>query len=336
MVVVAVADGNSWGERSDGTFPSLRRSIVTALHSHPSHTPVVLSRETYCTRQWLLDLGVEVRRVNYLSQDTLIAGLKGVHTVVSLLGPHDRAAQIALLQAAVAAGCVRFAPSEFGVGSKASERIPTMAPKVKMWSACEAAVEEQRSKGERFEWCRFMCAIFMNYLGYGCEGEEEALAGKGDDGEFIWYQRSGALRAKITTLSVVEVERGERKAPMVVMTEIGDIGKFVAAACSLEEGKWEVDMGMAGSVMRMDEVVKVIEKVRKRKMAISYVAMKELEVKPKTLEQRDDSDEMERIDMAMMYARDQEGEGFFKPRLYELCPEVNPVTVEEYMQQFWA
>jgi len=38
------------------------------------------------------------------------------------------------------------------------------------------------------------------------------------------------------------------------MTELGDIGRFVAAALDLEEGKWEADMGMVGSTVDLEEV----------------------------------------------------------------------------------
>ncbi|KAF2096112.1 NAD(P)-binding protein [Rhizodiscina lignyota] len=328
MVVVAVAGGTS---------PALGRSIVTALHFHPAHIPIVLSRNSMVP-QWLFDLGVEIRRVNYLSLRSLTATLKGVHTVISLLKPLDDTwafSQINLLNAAIAVGAKRFAPSEFAIGPKAAEKMPEMAPRIGVWQACEAAVEDQRKNGHVFEWCRFVCGMFMNYLGYGCEREEEAMSGKGDDGEFLFFQRDGTLRVEIPIMSMKELESGERKVPRIVLTEIGDMGRFVAAACALPDGKWEVDMGMAGSVMRIDEVVRVIEEVRKRKMEVKYVEMTELEVRQKELQTKEDFIGLFWNDLAMMYARDEEGEGYFRARVNELCPEVKALTVKKYMEKFW-
>jgi uncharacterized protein YbjT (DUF2867 family) len=72
MVLVAIPGGTS---------PGLGRSIVTALVSNKHHTPIVLSRQTSKVPQWLADLKVEVRRVDYASEESLIKGLGGVHTV---------------------------------------------------------------------------------------------------------------------------------------------------------------------------------------------------------------------------------------------------------------
>lgn len=78
MVLVAVAGGTS---------PGLGRSIVRALHRHPDHHPVVLSRLSSTTPEWLLELGVETRKVDYDSQDSLTKALEGVHTVRLPLPP---------------------------------------------------------------------------------------------------------------------------------------------------------------------------------------------------------------------------------------------------------
>jgi uncharacterized protein YbjT (DUF2867 family) len=72
MVLVAVAGGTS---------PGLGRSIVTALHLHPDHTPLVLSRASSPTPAWLVELGVPTRKVDYAEPDSLRRALEGVHTV---------------------------------------------------------------------------------------------------------------------------------------------------------------------------------------------------------------------------------------------------------------
>jgi uncharacterized protein YbjT (DUF2867 family) len=72
MVLVAVAGGTS---------PGLGRSIVTALHIHPDHAPLVLSRSASPTPAWLAELGVPTRKVDYADPDSLRSALEGVHTV---------------------------------------------------------------------------------------------------------------------------------------------------------------------------------------------------------------------------------------------------------------
>jgi uncharacterized protein YbjT (DUF2867 family) len=72
MVIIAVPGGTSSG---------LGRSIVTALHKNKTHTPLVLTRQTSKIPQWLIDLEVEVRKVDYASEVSLVNALEGVHTV---------------------------------------------------------------------------------------------------------------------------------------------------------------------------------------------------------------------------------------------------------------
>jgi uncharacterized protein YbjT (DUF2867 family) len=71
MVFVAVAGGTS---------PGLGRAVLEALLDNASHTPIVLSRSSSKTPQWLQELGVEVRKVDYQSEESLVHALQGVHT----------------------------------------------------------------------------------------------------------------------------------------------------------------------------------------------------------------------------------------------------------------
>jgi uncharacterized protein YbjT (DUF2867 family) len=72
MPVIAVAGGTGSG---------LGRSIVTSLAANPNHQVVVLSRSSSTTPKWIEELGVEVRKVDYDSEQSLKEALKGVHTV---------------------------------------------------------------------------------------------------------------------------------------------------------------------------------------------------------------------------------------------------------------
>lgn len=72
MITVAVPGGTSSG---------LGRAVVTALKQYDEITPVVLSRQSSSVPQWLKVAGVEVRKVDYSSEESLYNALQGVHTV---------------------------------------------------------------------------------------------------------------------------------------------------------------------------------------------------------------------------------------------------------------
>ncbi|AEO70603.1 uncharacterized protein THITE_45193, partial [Thermothielavioides terrestris NRRL 8126] len=61
-----------------------------------------------------LSPSVRVRQVDYDSMDSLVSALRGQDAVVSALGTLALGRQLALVDAAVAAGVRRFIPSEFG------------------------------------------------------------------------------------------------------------------------------------------------------------------------------------------------------------------------------
>jgi hypothetical protein len=73
MITVAVAGGTS---------PGLGRAVVTAVQQYPDQLQAcVLSRESSIVPEWLQKKGIEVRKVDYSSEDSLYAALKGIQTV---------------------------------------------------------------------------------------------------------------------------------------------------------------------------------------------------------------------------------------------------------------
>lgn len=91
--------------------------------------------------------------------------------------------QLNLLNAGLTASISRFAPAEFGCGPEASKRVGLLKAQTLIWDACRQA----KLTHPGFEWAGFHLGLFMNYLGNGCVREEEALAGKSDDGEWIFF-----------------------------------------------------------------------------------------------------------------------------------------------------
>ena len=65
-----------------GTAPQLGRAIVTAIQDYPDQLQaIVLTRPGSKTPLWLEKLSVEIIRVDYMSEDSLVEALKDVHTV---------------------------------------------------------------------------------------------------------------------------------------------------------------------------------------------------------------------------------------------------------------
>jgi hypothetical protein len=218
----------------------------------------------------------------------------------------------------------RFAPAEFGCGPLATPHIGMLSAQMPVWEACKVAVRDVRANGRNFEWAGFHVGLFMNYLGNGCKDEGEALAGKSDDGEFVFYMKD--MRASIPLTR-------EGKIPRMTLTEIGDVGRFVSAACDLPYGEWKENFGMVGSTVGMDEVVSIIEKVRGRKMDVEYRTVEDVR-----REKEECKDEMKVfwLELEEMCAMGEEGKGIIRPVLNEVCPNVKPMSVEEYVRKFWS
>jgi hypothetical protein len=65
-----------------GTAPQLGKAIVTAMQDYTDQLEaIVLTRPSSKIPEWLEKLNVEVRRVDYMSEDCLVKALQDVHTV---------------------------------------------------------------------------------------------------------------------------------------------------------------------------------------------------------------------------------------------------------------
>lgn len=324
MVVVAIAGGSS---------PTLGRSIVTAILEAGVHTPIILSRfRTDAEAAPETKYGALIRYVDYGSVSSLARGLDGVHSVISVLKSTDPSEMLDhhcnLLEAARRAGCRRFAPSEWETGPLTKHKVGSMRVKLDIWTRC-------RDSG--LECARFMPGWFMNYLGQGCpeERREEAIAGLDDD-LLLDYIDIGRA-----TLTVPLTDDG--RPAKVTMTEIGDVGRFVAAALDLADGNWEQDMGMVGSTVDLDEISRKVEHVTGREVEVRRLKRPQL----KTLEDAFDR-ELEKhfsihslkrkmVAQLMQCACDEQlGDQIIDPVLNRLCPQVHPLGFDQYLERFWS
>ncbi|KAF7155101.1 hypothetical protein CNMCM5623_005309 [Aspergillus felis] len=309
MPKVAIAGGSS---------PTLGASILAALNTH-NWTPVILSRQTNNPKP--SPPGIETRYVNYTSHTSLVTALKDIDTVLSVMlipGPESTTYHLNLLHAAIEAGCRRFAPSEFAMCEQAQAQVDLLQPKNIVWEAVKAKVEEGL-----IDAARFPCGMFMNYLAIGIGGEQEKVARAGfSEGAFLVHLDAEPAYA------VVPV-RADGSAPSLTLTDIRDVGRFVAAALEMEEWGGR-ELGMAGDTLGFEELIRLCERYTGKKIEVRRVTLQQLEERLKEIP---DGDMLKRMDcqIAMVCARD----GSVVPGvLNEVC-NVQPVKVEEFLRKYW-
>jgi uncharacterized protein YbjT (DUF2867 family) len=316
MVLVAIAGGTS---------PTLGRSIVSAILKEGNHEVVILSRSgsslNDCSK---FKYGAPVRTVDYNSIDSLTHGLAGVHTFISIIKA-NRSDQMVLshdnmLKAAKAAGVQRFAPSEWGMGPLASEKVDLLGAKPQIWDLC---------LGSGLECTRFFVGMFMNYLGQSCPADrrEEALAGLEDD----------------LMLDFINIEAGHALLPVtsdgqpcrLSLCEINDVGRFVAAALDLEN--WE-----NGSTTTMEEIIWVAERTGRLVKTETFTnahAQQRIKKFDEQLERGFSLKALKGRMVAQMMecmCEDKVGCAVIEPVLNRLCPLITPMAFDEYLTRVWC
>ncbi|GJE87286.1 aromatic alcohol reductase [Phanerochaete sordida] len=309
MVKVAVAGGTG----------GIGLHIVEGIVASGKHEVIVLSRRA--SHPALDALGVRMVAVSYDDRAALTAALQGVHTVISTIAGLDAASmvapQLALLDAAKAAGVRRFAPSEFAV--RAIPDNPVELYRLK-WPVVEAV----RASG--LEYTIFEDGIFMNYLASGTAGV-------------------GHLHP-ITVM--VDVEHATATVPgdgsaHIVYTRAEDVGAFVAA--SLDLPRWPEFSQMRGDRLTLNEVVRLSEEARGKKFEVTYLSEEQILAK---LRNRENPNAVHPD--AKFAAFDFEKfiyewyleivrsnvTGYEGKNLNELCPQVKPVSVKEFLQMWWG
>lgn len=215
----------------------------------------------------------------------------------------------------------RFAPAEFGVGGLAEERVDVLKPCLEI----RAELQKVKANNPAFEYAAFHTGLFMNYLGYGAPDEKAATHAMKDTWVYIWDVKNMKAAIPLTR---------DGKIPSITLTEIGDVGRFAAAACLLPEGSWQEDFSMVGETLRMDDVVKKIEEVRGGKMEVSYRSYEQI-AEEEAKEEVFYPNKMW-LQLELVSVRNKVGEGITSPILNRLCPSVKPISVEEYLRKFWT
>ncbi|KAF2718517.1 NAD(P)-binding protein [Polychaeton citri CBS 116435] len=326
MVKIAIAGGTS---------PTLGRSIAVAICTLTSqNTPIILARSSPTAPTTKYEC--EVRQVDYDSPASLAAGLKDIHTVISVIrstSPAWVASQVALLHAAKKAGVKRFAPSAFEFGPLADGKVDVMAGvKHQVWQAClESGLEVAQFSG----------GGFMNYLLIGFEfgtGEtadgrrEKAWAGLVDnEPAYVWDWRCD----KVDLLM-----RDDGTSARVTMTSIDDIGKFVAAACTLPDGQWEQSMQMVGETVEIGAATEVLEEVSGRNFNKKLLVTREdLEKRIERIQcfGNDEGEIIKKLvtQCEIIMVEGEVGGGVLEPIVNRLCPEVKAKGVRDFLEDIF-
>lgn len=313
-----------------GTSPTLGTAIVNALlASSANHLITILSSRP--ARDDHLPPSVSIRTVNYDDISNLYYALSDVDILISVLkvpGPEWVTYQLNLLRAAIAAGVKRFSPSEFELGPVADGDVDILAGKLAVWDACRTAMEKRE-----IICARFSCGMFMNYLGLGSRRGVGATHGL-EDAPIIWDVGNMAVELPLANYA------GGGKGAILTMTEIGDVGRFVAAACELPLDAWPEtgDFGMVGETVQVEEVARVIERVRERELAVvSWADKAEYQRRADDIEGfGTNSQEIRGKMVAQILSVTCDGKAVVNSRLNELCPWVRPTRVEEYLRGVWG
>ena len=291
-----------------GASGTVAQSIINAISSQGKHSIVALTRSP--NEQLSKTPNVTIKVVDYANHDNLVSALEGCDTVISTIFSRDDeagalgASQLNLLSASKEVGVKRFAPSDFGINSDAVNIVQRQKNK-------QPIVEALKRIG--MEYTQFQNGIFMNYFCSGSPNQAEGLAGLNP------------------MASVLDVANGKATIPgngkvNFTTTDIRDVGHFVAASRDLE--RWEPESGMSGSTLTYDQLIELAEKATGKTFDKTYVPVEQLKEMAK---------QPGRIGFIGQVSLAHEmGYAEVKPRLNELCPEVKPIGIEEFLQKYWG
>jgi len=245
MVKIAVAGGSG----------QLAQEVIDTLIAANKHQITILTRNASAKDSMP---GVTWLAVNYNDKDELVSALQGIHTVLSFTNQQDadgvNNAQKNLIDACIAAGVSRFAPSEYGSAGK--DDLPFWAGK----KVIQEYLEKVNEKGKVLEYTLFQPGLFLDYL---ASPHKTAKYVTPLD-TFIDFQNRRAI--------VVE---GHEDAIMT-LTTVQDIAGVVAGAVDLN-GEWPKLGGIRGNRVTVSQILKVGEKVRGHPFTIDKVKLEDLE-----------------------------------------------------------
>ncbi|KAJ4356016.1 uncharacterized protein N0V89_004042 [Didymosphaeria variabile] len=182
-----------------GAGGNLGPSILDAFLTSSSFNVTVLSREE--STKTFPD-NVKVVRANFDSFDSLKSAFQGQDAIVSLVASEALAAQIKLIDAAIAAGVKRYIPSEFGSNTadpRTLEAVPLFKGKIDIQEYLKSKESEiSRTTivtGPFFDW-----GLKVGFLGINAQTKTAALIDQGTTP----FSTSNLRQIGLATVKVLE------------------------------------------------------------------------------------------------------------------------------------
>ncbi|EED19053.1 conserved hypothetical protein [Talaromyces stipitatus ATCC 10500] len=229
--------------------------IIDALLASKKHDITILSRR----KAPEIPIAPEIHwhMVEYDDKNGLIEALHGTHTLLSfvqILSDPDQNSQKNLIDAAIAAGVKRFAPSEYG-----SKGTTDMA----WWRGKEVIREylaEVNAKEDVLEYTLFQPGLFLDYLAYP-------------------YKTAKHVNPLQTVFDFANrramVVDGYEDAIMT-LTTVSDVAAVVARAVEYA-GKWPMIGGIRGNRVTFSQVLDIGRKVRGNSFEVAKAKVEDLE-----------------------------------------------------------
>ncbi|KAK6514717.1 hypothetical protein TWF281_004913 [Arthrobotrys megalospora] len=244
MVNVTIAGGSG----------QVSQEIIDALLASNKHQITILSRKEPPAPA---STEISWRIVDYSDKDQLTEALRGTHTLLSfiqILSDPDQQSQKNLIDAAIAAGVKRFAPSEYG--SKGTVDMPWWYGKEKVREYLKKVNEEEQV----LEYTLFQPGLFLDYLAFPHKTSKHV-----DPLQTVFdFQNKRAI-----------VVNGHEDAVMT-MTTVKDLAAIIAKAVDYE-GKWPETGGVMGNKVTFSELLEIGRRVRGHPFSVDKVNVEDLE-----------------------------------------------------------
>ena len=115
------------------------------------------------------------------------------------------------------------------------------------------------------------------------------------------------------------------------------MGRLVAAACELPDGTWKEEMSMVGQTLSMKEITDAIEEISGMKLKREKIDSRELRKRIDAVEGigKTEGQIIGKLwnQIELITTRDEEDAGRLKPVVNELCTQVKPITVREFLEK---
>lgn len=222
-----------------------------------------------------------------------------------------------------------------------------------VWEACL-----ERERQGKISIARFNEGMHMNYLGIGARGdasgrtephqEDSQLGNMRDNGGYAagddelcqgvdkegdMPDRTGSFLISPSTYSAELLVTDDDQSPLITMTAIRDVGRFVAAALNLKE--WQHDMNIKGDTQRLDQILAMLEATRSSKYKVVKLSSQQIQDQINALCMPQEMMKGLWLELKLMLTRNADGEGFLRGNVNTMCPEIEATRIQEYIEWAW-